>query len=147
MGDMTQALQGQVTWHSIKTAGDMTQHVNGWWHQQHKQHTTAVHERRKKESSNSAKITLNAVTQRAKMNRWEEIDSAFTCRPNGIHTQRTLLQIKSAWDTQTLSQGRHAIDRLEERGAEKGSGRWSASTGWDRAIVNQTTLELFYFIC
>ena len=36
------------------------------------------------------------------------------------------------------SQGHHTIDRLEERGVERGSYRQSCSKGWERAIVNQT---------
>ena len=36
------------------------------------------------------------------------------------------------------SQGRHTIDRLEERGVERGSARRSSLKGRERAIVNQT---------
>ena len=36
------------------------------------------------------------------------------------------------------SQGHHTIDRLEERGVERGSARQSALKGRERDIVNQT---------
>ena len=36
------------------------------------------------------------------------------------------------------SQGHHTIDRLEERGVERGSARRSSLKGRERAIVNQT---------
>ena len=39
------------------------------------------------------------------------------------------------------SQGRHTIDRLEERGVERGSARRSSLKGRERAIVNQTKIE------
>ena len=35
------------------------------------------------------------------------------------------------------NQGRHTIDRLEERGVERGSARRSSSKGRDRAIFSQ----------
>ena len=38
------------------------------------------------------------------------------------------------------SQGHHTIDRLEERGEERGSARRSSSKGRERAIVNQTNV-------
>ena len=38
------------------------------------------------------------------------------------------------------SQGHHAIDRLEERGMERGSARRSSLKGRERAIVNQTNI-------
>ena len=38
------------------------------------------------------------------------------------------------------SQGHHAIDRLEERGVERGSARRSSLKGRERAIVNQTNI-------
>ena len=38
------------------------------------------------------------------------------------------------------SQGRQTFDRLEERGAEKGSARRSSLKGRERAIVNQTNI-------
>ena len=38
------------------------------------------------------------------------------------------------------SQGHHTIDRLEERGVERGSARRSSSKGRERAIVNQTNI-------
>ena len=34
----------------------------------------------------------------------------------------------------------HSIDRLQERGVRKGSGRWLTLKGWDRAIFNQTSI-------
>ena len=37
------------------------------------------------------------------------------------------------------SQGHHTIDRLEERGVERGSARRSSFNGRERAIVNQTS--------
>ena len=36
------------------------------------------------------------------------------------------------------SQGHHTVDRLEERGVERGSARRSSFKGRERAIVNQT---------
>ena len=39
------------------------------------------------------------------------------------------------------SQGRHTIDRMEERGVERGSARRSSLKGRERAIVNQTSIE------
>ena len=38
------------------------------------------------------------------------------------------------------SQGHHTIDRLEERGMERGSARRPSLKGWERAIVNQTNI-------
>ena len=38
------------------------------------------------------------------------------------------------------SQGHHTIDRLEERGVERGSARRSSSKGRERAIVHQTNI-------
>ena len=38
------------------------------------------------------------------------------------------------------SQGHHTIDRLEERGVEKGSARKSSLKGRERAIVNETNI-------
>ena len=38
------------------------------------------------------------------------------------------------------SQGHHAIDRLEERGVERGSARRSSLKGRERVIVNQTNI-------
>ena len=38
------------------------------------------------------------------------------------------------------SQGHHAIDRLEERGEERGSARRSSLKGRERAIVSQTNI-------
>ena len=38
------------------------------------------------------------------------------------------------------NQGHHTIDRLEERGVERGSARRSSLKGWERAIVNQTNI-------
>ena len=38
----------------------------------------------------------------------------------------------------TQSQGHHTIDRLEEKGVERGSARRSSLRGRERAIVNQT---------
>ena len=38
------------------------------------------------------------------------------------------------------SQGHRTIDRLEERGLERGSARRSSLKGRDRAIVNQTNV-------
>ena len=38
------------------------------------------------------------------------------------------------------SQGHHAIDRLEERGMERGSARRSSVKGRETAIVNQTNI-------
>ena len=38
------------------------------------------------------------------------------------------------------SQGHHTIDRLEERGVEKGIARRSSLKGRERAIVNQTNI-------
>ena len=35
------------------------------------------------------------------------------------------------------SQGHHSIDRLEERGMERGRARWSSLKGRERAIINQ----------
>ena len=40
------------------------------------------------------------------------------------------------------SQGDHTIDRLEERGVERGSARRSSLKGRERAIVNQTKIGL-----
>ena len=41
------------------------------------------------------------------------------------------------------SQGRHTTDRLEERGMERESARWSSLKGWERAIVNQRKMIFF----
>ena len=38
------------------------------------------------------------------------------------------------------SQGHHTIDRLEERGVERGSARRSSLKGRERAVVNQTNI-------
>ena len=38
------------------------------------------------------------------------------------------------------SQGHHTIDRLEERGVERGSSRRSSLKGRERAIVNRTNI-------
>ena len=38
------------------------------------------------------------------------------------------------------SQGHHTIDRLEERGVERGSARRSSLKGRERVIVNQTNI-------
>ena len=38
------------------------------------------------------------------------------------------------------SQGHHTIDRLEERGVERGSARRSSLKGQERAIVSQTNI-------
>ena len=38
------------------------------------------------------------------------------------------------------SQGHHIIDRLEERGVERGSARRSSLTGRERASVSQTNI-------
>ena len=38
------------------------------------------------------------------------------------------------------SQGHHSIDRLEERGVERGSARRSSVKGRERAIVSQTNI-------
>jgi len=43
---------------------------------------------------------------------------------------------------QTQSQDHHTIDRLEERGVERGSARRSSLKGRERAIVNQTKIGL-----
>ena len=40
----------------------------------------------------------------------------------------------------TQSQGHHTVDRLEERGVERGSARRSSLKGRERAIVNQTNI-------
>ena len=40
----------------------------------------------------------------------------------------------------TQSQGHHTIDRLEERGVERGSARRSSLKGRERAIVSQTNI-------
>ena len=39
------------------------------------------------------------------------------------------------------SQGQHTIDRLQERGVERGSARRSSLKGREGAIVNQTNIE------
>ena len=41
---------------------------------------------------------------------------------------------------QSQSQGHHTVDRLIERGIQKGSGRRSVLRGRHRAIVNQTNI-------
>ena len=41
------------------------------------------------------------------------------------------------------SQGHHTTDHLEERGIERGSVRQSSLKEWERAIINQWTLEPF----
>ena len=41
---------------------------------------------------------------------------------------------------QAQSQGYHTIDRMEERGVERGSARRSSLRGRERAIVNQTNI-------
>ena len=43
---------------------------------------------------------------------------------------------------QAQSQGHHTIDRLEERGLERGSARWSSLERRERAIVNQTNIGI-----
>ena len=40
----------------------------------------------------------------------------------------------------TQSQGHHIIDRLEERGVERGSARRSSLKGRERVVVNQTKI-------
>ena len=39
------------------------------------------------------------------------------------------------------SQGRHTIDRLEERGVERGSARQSSLKGGERAVVSQANIR------
>ena len=39
------------------------------------------------------------------------------------------------------NQGHHTIDRLEQRGVERGSARRSSLKGRERAIVNQTNIR------
>ena len=41
---------------------------------------------------------------------------------------------------QAQSQGHHTIDRLEERGVERGSARQSSLKGRERAIVSETNI-------
>ena len=41
---------------------------------------------------------------------------------------------------QAQSQGYHTIDRMEERGVERGSARRSSLRGRERAIVNRTNI-------
>ena len=42
---------------------------------------------------------------------------------------------------QAQSQGHHIVNRLEERGVESGSARWSFLKGWERAIINPMNIE------
>ena len=37
----------------------------------------------------------------------------------------------------------HSVDHLLERDVQKGSGRWSTLQGPERALINQTSMELF----
>ena len=50
------------------------------------------------------------------------------------------LKYLGAWDTNCRHKviEHHPIDRLEERGVERGSARWSSSKGRERAIVSQS---------
>ena len=41
---------------------------------------------------------------------------------------------------QVQIQGHHTVDRLEERGMERGSVSWSSLKGWERAIINQMNI-------
>ena len=73
----------------------------------------------------------------------------LTGRQNNPHKWLASQKIWSVEKFQTLpvgtnwqSQGHHITDRLEERGLERGSARWSSLEGRERAIINQT-LEPF----
>ena len=53
-------------------------------------------------------------------------------RPEVLRSLRHYLRVQS--------QGHHTIDRLQERGVERGSARRSSLKGRERAIVNQTNV-------
>merc|ERR1712121_308086 len=50
-----------------------------------------------------------------------------------------LRQLRKVLQTKDQPQ-HHSVDRLQERGVQKGSGRWLTLGGWDRAITNQTSV-------
>ena len=50
-----------------------------------------------------------------------------------------LRQLRKLLQTKDQPQ-HHSVDRLQERGVQKGSGRWLTLGGWDRAITNQTSI-------
>ena len=50
-----------------------------------------------------------------------------------------LRQLRQALQTSDQAH-HHSIDRLQDRGVHKGSGRWSTRRGRDRAIFNQTSI-------
>ena len=59
---------------------------------------------------------------------------------NGLHLGRSEVLRSLRHYLREQSQGHHTIDRLEERGVERGSARRSSWKGRERAIVSQTNI-------
>ena len=59
---------------------------------------------------------------------------------NGLLLGRSGVLRSSRHYLRAQIQGHHTIDRLEERGVERGSARRSSLKGRERAIVNQTNI-------
>ena len=59
---------------------------------------------------------------------------------SGLHLGRSEVLRSLRHYLWAQSQGHHTIDRLDERGVERRSGRRSSLKGRERAIVNQTNI-------
>ena len=59
---------------------------------------------------------------------------------SGLRLERSEVLRSLRHYLQAQSQGHHTIDRLEERGVERGSARRSSLKGRERAIVSQTNI-------
>ena len=60
---------------------------------------------------------------------------------NGLHLGRSEVLLSLRHYLWAQSQGHHTIDRLEERGVERGNTRRSSLKGRERDSVSQTNLE------
>ena len=82
---------------------------------------------------------------------WASISSCLLCGYNHIRSGRKgsvvfmcrSFQVVGNWHylrryLRAQSQGHHTIDRLEERGVERGSARRSSLEGWERSIWRQS---------
>ena len=67
---------------------------------------------------------------------WRE-KATFT---SGLHLGRSEVLRSLRHYLRAQSQGHHTIDRLEERGVERGSARRSSLKGREMVIVNQTNI-------
>ena len=69
--------------------------------------------------------------------KWPDRLVGKTTIASGLHLGRSEVLRSLRHYMRAQNQGRHTIDRLEERGVERGSARRSSSKGRDRAIVSQ----------